>query len=189
MTDIMHDKIASHLARNIRQLREARGLTQEQLSKSANVPRATLANLESGQSNPTVSVVAKIASAFQVSVEELISPPRAACQFYPGASLSQRVRGGVAVRRVLPDVLQNIELDRMELAPGSRLVGIPHRTGTREYFACEIGPVELTVAGESWTLESGDVVVFRGDQKHSYSNLGTNKAIAYSIVLLSPVPL
>jgi quercetin dioxygenase-like cupin family protein len=43
------------------------------------------------------------------------------------------------------------------------------------------------VAGEQWTLGPGDVVVFRGDQRHSYRNGGTRLAIGYSVVLLTPV--
>jgi len=36
------------------------------------------------------------------------------------------------------------------------------------------------------TLEPGDVVVFRGDQRHSYRNPGRSKAVAYSVVALAP---
>ena len=32
----------------------------------------------------------------------------------------------------------------------------------------------------------GDVVVFRGDQNHSYRNPGRKKAIAFSVVALAP---
>jgi quercetin dioxygenase-like cupin family protein len=74
----------------------------------------------------------------------------------------------------------------MELPPGSMMTGIPHRIGTREYLACESGQVELVVSGETYQLSPGDVVVFRGDQKHSYANKGAKVAVAYSAVLLSP---
>ena len=49
----MADPVSPHLARNIRQLREARALTQEQCSRISGVPRPTWANLESGGANPT----------------------------------------------------------------------------------------------------------------------------------------
>src|SRR6266404_4937901 len=59
--------------------------------------------------------------------------------------------------------------------------------GTREYLACEAGTIVLAAAGERWTLRAGDVVVFRGDQRHSYANPGTVIAVGYSVVLLVPV--
>lgn len=34
-------------------------------------------------------------------------------------------------------------------------------------------------------LEPGDVVVFRGDQKHGYRNPGRGTAVAYSVVTLA----
>ena len=45
---------ALHLGRNIQTLREARGVTQQQIARVAGVPRATWANLESGAANPTL---------------------------------------------------------------------------------------------------------------------------------------
>src|SRR5262249_17150842 len=173
----MGNAIAGYIAQNIRQLRQSRGLTQEQLSRLSGVPRPTWANLESGASNPTVAVLTKVATALQVPVEELISPPKASAKFYPADSIPKQRRGGVHIRKLLPDHLQGLELDRMELPPGSLMTGIPHRLGTREYLACEAGRVELVVSGEKYELSPGDVVVFRGDQKHSYANHGVKVAI------------
>src|SRR5687768_2230357 len=49
------DIAAVNLGRNIAQLRKARGLSQQQISKVAGIPRATWANLESGGANPTLA--------------------------------------------------------------------------------------------------------------------------------------
>jgi len=182
----MEDAIAGYLAQNIRQLRQSRSLTQEQLSRLSGVPRPTWSNLESGTANPTVAVLAKVAAALQVPVEELISPPKALARLYQADSIPKQRRGSVLIRKLLPDHLQGLELDRMELPPGSSMVGVPHRMGTREYLACEAGQVELVVSGEKYRLSAGDVVVFRGDQKHSYANRGAKVAVAYSAIVLGP---
>ena len=42
------------------------------------------------------------------------------------------------------------------------------------------------MAGEHSRLAPGDVVVFRGDQRHSYRNPGARTAVGYSVVLLAP---
>jgi hypothetical protein len=36
-------------------------------------------------------------------------------------------------------------------------------------------------------VKPGDVLVFRGDQKHGYRNTETQTAVAYSVVVLAPV--
>ena len=175
---------ASHLARNIKALREQRGLSQAQLAKLSGVPRPTWANLESGAANPTLAVLLKVSATLQVSLEELVGPPRAAAQLYRPGDLRERKRGKVKVRDLLPDPMSGLQMERMELAGGATMTGIPHTPGTREYLCCEIGTIRLTASGETWTLEPGDVLVFRGDQKHSYANPARRIAIAYSVVAL-----
>ncbi|HEX4353535.1 MAG TPA: cupin domain-containing protein, partial [Polyangiales bacterium] len=123
----------------------------------------------------------------QIRIEELIGPPKAAARFYRAADLPVRTRGNVTVRKLLPDALAGFEIERMEFPVGSTLVGVPHTPGTREYLTCELGEVQLTAAGESWRLEAGELVVFRGDQRHSYKNLGGRIAIAYSVVAFAPM--
>jgi len=80
-----------------------------------------------------------------------------------------------------------MEIDRMELAPGGRFQGVPHRPGTHEYLCCERGRLVLHVAGERLDLEPGDVAAFAGDQRHSYENRGRAPAVAFSVVTLAPV--
>lgn len=157
------------------------------MARISGIPRPTWANLESGASNPTLSVLIKVAGALQVPVEELIAAPRAVVKLYKSRSLQTTQRGKVRLRRLLPDTISGFEIDRLELPPGAYMAGVPHTPGTREYLTCESGRVQLSVAGETWDLESGDVVVFRGDQKHGYRNESSQTTIAYSVVALSPV--
>jgi transcriptional regulator with XRE-family HTH domain len=183
----MSEELPARLARNVRHLREARGLTQEQVAKLSGVPRATWSHLESGSANPTLSVLHKVALSLQVPIEELTSSPREACRFYPRDALTVVKRGDVTLRGLLPDRIPGVLIDRMDLPAGARMTGVPHMPGTREYLTCESGEIVLAVAGEQWRLAPGDVVVFRGDQRHSYSNPASRPAVGYSVVLLAPV--
>ncbi len=181
----MDDGLARRLAGNVRQLREARGLTQQQMARTAGVPRATWANLESGTANPTLSILDRVARAFQVSLEELTAAPRAAARLYPRDSLPSQARGTCTVRKLLPDKVSGMEIDRIALPPNGKMTGVPHTPGTREYLTCEEGSLKLTVAGDTWTLAPGDVIVFHGDQRHSYANAGPRPAVGYSVVVLA----
>jgi quercetin dioxygenase-like cupin family protein len=66
------------------------------------------------------------------------------------------------------------------------MTGVPHTAGTREYLTCETGRIVLTASGERYELGPGDVVVFRGDQRHAYANPGGVTAVGYSVVVLAP---
>ncbi|HKC25173.1 MAG TPA: XRE family transcriptional regulator [Thermoanaerobaculia bacterium] len=178
---------AARIARNLRQLREARGATQQQMARLAKLPRATWANLEAGDANPTLSVLHRVAVALQIPIDELVAPPRSTSRLYPRERLSTRTRTGVEIRSLLPDPIPGTVLERLELPPRAQMVGVPHTPGTREYLACESGTLELAASGERFTLREGDVVVFRGDQRHSYANPGSETAVGYSVVLFVPV--
>jgi transcriptional regulator with XRE-family HTH domain len=178
--------IPGRLAANLRQLREARGLSQQQAARLAGLPRPTWATLETGSANPTLAVLLGVAAALQVSIEELVGPPRATGRLYRAAELRSRRRGAVTVRDLLPEKIAALEIERLEIPREAVLNGIPHTPGTREYLACERGRIELATEGEVFALGAGDVVVFRGDQRHSYRNPGADTAIGYSVVALAP---
>lgn len=182
----MDEDVSTHLARNVRQLREARGLSQQKVATLCGVPRATWAHIESGAANPTLAVLVKVSGALRVSIEELIGPPRAAARLYRAGTLQARRRGGVTVRELLPEAQPGLQLERLELPAGAAMTGVPHTPGTREYLACERGAVTLSAGGETWRVSAGDVLVFRGDQKHAYRNEGRSLAVAYTVVALVP---
>lgn len=172
-----------NLASNVRRLREAHNMSQQRIAELSGLPRATWASLESGAANPTLGVLRKAAFALQVSIEELIGAPRNEIDHIPAAEVKQRKRQDARIRPLVPDALPGLEFSRMEITPNGRMVGVPHTTGTREYLTCESGRIELIVAGEHWRLEAGDMLVFRGDQRHSYRNPDSRTtAVAISVV-------
>jgi len=60
------------LGKNLKMLRLKRKLSQGELSKSFNVDRAYISNIENGRMNPTLSTLEKIAQALKVSIKELV---------------------------------------------------------------------------------------------------------------------
>ena len=191
MEDKLHLKLGENLASNLRYLRAQRSITQAKLAKQAGLPRSTLATLELGDGNPTLSVIARLSLALQVSIEELLSTPRAQVQRFPKGSLpsSKRSGGAVWVSKLLPDPVPSMEIDRIELKPGASFRGVPHRPGTREYLCCEKGQITLWAASERIDLQPGDVAAFQGDQRHSYKNEGTTTAVGFSVVALVPIAI
>ena len=187
--DDLTARLADNLASNLKWVRDRRRLTQAGLARLADIPRSTLANLETGMGNPTLSVLGRLAASLQLSIEELLSTPRATCQLYPAGSLPVQRRGGrrkSEVHKLLPDPIPGMEIDRMDLPAGGAIKGVPHRPGTREYLYCESGELVVRAAGERYDVSAGDVLAFQGDQPHSYANEGSARAVAFSVVTLAP---
>jgi len=62
-----------NLVKEVKQLREKLGLSQEKLARLADVSNNTIINIEAGkQDNPTIDTLKKVAKALNVSVEDLI---------------------------------------------------------------------------------------------------------------------
>jgi transcriptional regulator with XRE-family HTH domain len=60
------------IADNVRSLRKAADLSQEELADEAGVDRTYISQVERAQRNITVSVLAKIANALKVSPDKLL---------------------------------------------------------------------------------------------------------------------
>lgn len=64
--------ICRRVGQNVRQLREAKGLSQEALAYNAKLHRTYLSGLELGDRNATLRVLARIAKALKVEPVELL---------------------------------------------------------------------------------------------------------------------
>ena len=69
----MSNKISA-VAKNIRKYRKQKGLSQDKLSRLADISHATMIKIESGGiQSPTIDTVQKIAKALGVSVDNLLN--------------------------------------------------------------------------------------------------------------------
>ena len=64
--------IMSSITRNLKKLRESKGLSQEKLARLSDVANNTIVKIEAGKNqNPTLDILKKIAKALGVSLDEL----------------------------------------------------------------------------------------------------------------------
>jgi transcriptional regulator with XRE-family HTH domain len=64
--------IRTRLGHNIRQLREAKGWSQEDYADRAGIHRTYVSDIERGRRNPTITVVEKLAGPFGVPPGSLL---------------------------------------------------------------------------------------------------------------------
>jgi transcriptional regulator with XRE-family HTH domain len=60
------------VAMRLKELRKARGMSQEVLASRASISRTYLARLETARQDPTLSTLEKLAKALKVPVEKLL---------------------------------------------------------------------------------------------------------------------
>jgi len=187
----MTENTSERLAENLIYLRKSRKLTQQKLSDLSDVPRATIANIENGNSNPSLKTLIKISSALQNSIEELLRIRKVDALYIPASKLRKKLYkgGGLSVSKLLPENVKSFEFERIEIKSSYMKTGVSHLPGTKEIFHCVKGSFVITVSGEQFVLKEGDVLSFSGDQKHSYYNKesksATTVAVGITLVLFT----
>jgi len=69
------NRICSLLGKRLRDLRESRGWSQEELAEESDLDPTYIGGIERGRRNPSLVSLAKLASALKVSLPELLRVP------------------------------------------------------------------------------------------------------------------
>lgn len=167
--------ITEWTAQNIKRLRESRKLTLEGAAKATGVSRSMLAQIEKGETNPTIGVLWKIANGFKVSFTSLVECPREATALVRAERITplQEDGGKYLNYPLFPfEEERQFELYRIVILPGGELQAQPHIAGTEEYVTVFAGRAEITTDGQTFVLCEGDALRFHADTAHSYRNCG-----------------
>ncbi len=65
-------KISKKLGNNLKKIRLEKGMSQGDICRATGMDRGYISRVESGQKNPTISNLEKIAKALKISPDELI---------------------------------------------------------------------------------------------------------------------
>jgi len=68
----MKDSEIQRFAKNMKKLREAKGMSQGDIHRATRIDRAYISNLEAGKQNPTLETIAKIAEALDITSDKLL---------------------------------------------------------------------------------------------------------------------
>lgn len=178
------DETAVNLGRQIRMLREQRGLSQRELAKAASISRNTLSLIERGQTSPTVSTLKLLATAMAVEINAFFQPYEEANIVFTKASRRPHLlldHGtladlglGILEPLVTPLLLQ--------LEPGARSGPALTHDG-QDFIFCLSGEVLYSVNDHGYILEPGDSLFFDGRFPHRFRNTGME--VASILILLS----
>jgi len=172
--------LAEAIGARVKQERQSRRWTLDQLAGAAGVSRRMLINVEQGAANPSVGTLLRLSDALGVGLPALVEPaprtPARVVRAGQGATLWTSEAGGRGILVAGTEPPNVVELWDWTLPPGDRYDSQPHSRGTRELAQLLEGTLEITVGGQPVTLEIGDAVTFSGDVAHSYANPGSVRA-------------
>jgi transcriptional regulator with XRE-family HTH domain len=181
--------LAVAIGGRIRQERQTRHWTLDQLAEAAGVSRRMLVNVEQGAANPSVGTLLRISDALGVGLPALVELPRPkplkVTRQGEGVVLWTGDSGGRAVLVAGTDPPDVVELWDWSLGPGDRHVSEAHVAGTKELVQVHQGAITVEVGEQFLGLDAGDAVSFPGDVAHSYVNAGT-EAARFSLAVFEP---
>jgi transcriptional regulator with XRE-family HTH domain len=169
----------------VAELRALRGWSLTELGGRAHVSSSMLSEIERERANPTLAVAHRIATAFGLTIDELLAPsPSRSMRLILGSDPRQTYlrSDAVTIRTLSPlDFDRGLEFYEIRLRPGGVLASAPHPVGTREILSLHTGELVVTSGVEEQSLAAGDSLMYRADVEHSIRNEGPDEAIAYLI--------
>ncbi|MCH7344849.1 XRE family transcriptional regulator [Pelomonas sp. CA6] len=170
-------------------LRQAQGLSLDELSRRAGVSKSMLSQIERNQANPTVAVVWRLANALRVELSDLLSGERPAA---PGIELvaahatpALSSPDGLCRLRILGpiDLAGQFEWYELTVQPGGALESEAHEPGSREHLSVLSGELEVSASGSRQQLGAGETARYAVDGPHAIRNHGGQPATAMLVVL------
>lgn len=173
----------------LQRMRLERGLTLEDLSRTAGVSKSMLSQIEREKANPTIAVAWRLANALGVGIAELLSAAEPKVELIrilephetptlPGE------HAGYALKILGPlELAGRYEWYELVLAPGGALVSNPHDPGATEHLTLLQGQVEVEVDGSKKKLKVGGTARYEADRSHAIRNTGKTEAKALMVVI------
>lgn len=159
---------------NLKKLREERGYSLSKLAEIVGVSKSMLAQIEKGDTNPSVGTIWKIANGLRVSFTSLLSEdnyPIKVVRKDELKSLYQEDRK-YSIHPYFPyNKDKRFEIYSVDLAANGKHYSEAHAKGVEEYFIVTAGKIEVLIGKEKIELEENDAVRFTADCEHSYTNL------------------
>lgn len=179
--------VTSAVARQVRELRAARGWSFDELAGRSGVSKGMLVQIEGARTNPSIGTLCRVADAFGVNIARLLEPAEESTVRISRADeapvLWRGDRGGTA--HLLsglgePDL---VELWDWRLAPGEAHDSPDHPRGTREVLHVLAGTVIVVVDGVPHDVRAGETIEFHADREHGYRNDGDEPARLVMVVV------
>lgn len=182
------DELAQLFGSRVRALRDASGMTLQQLAQSSGVSRAMLSKVERGEKSPTIGIASRIARSLQTSLTELTGD-----QATDGTTVVLRR----ADRPTFRDAETGFERHLVSPSKGSSGVEVvyhylpagvstgmlpPFPAGTEKQIVVTLGHLILDLKDGKVHLGPGDSLFFIADVEHGLIN-PTDEPCGYYVVI------
>ncbi|MDD7738922.1 MAG: XRE family transcriptional regulator [Fusicatenibacter sp.] len=167
------DYLSHNIAVNLNRIRKAKGMSLDVVAEQTGVSKSILAQIERGDSNPTIGTLGKITSGLRIEFDDLIqSQPRDTFLVKVENTVpTKEMPGQYKVWTCFPIEDNNlVEIYRIDIEPSHSYVSGSHGEKTREYISVREGELLIELKDASYRVTTDDVFRFESDREHRYVN-------------------
>ena len=173
-------ELSRAVAENIKRIRKSKKLSIERTAGMAGVSRSMLGQIERGETNPSVAVIGKLATALKVPAQILLENDSFDTLLLARELDSKPVRhdGGKAILRPsFPyDETTHQESFFLDLYISAHYQPEPSVPGCVCHVTVMSGTVSLLAEGEKYQLLERDAIRFAADQPYQFENMTNSTA-------------
>ena len=174
-----------NLGVQLKKIRNQRGMSLDEIARLTDVSKGQLAQMEKGESNPTVSTIWKIADGLKISFSSLLQAPKNSVKKIKPTEVPFLTEdsGRYRVFSIIPyDPERGWEFYRVELDPSCSYESASHMLGVQETLTIVDGRMKVELETEEVELSKGETLVFSGNQKHRYVNTSESMSVIHLII-------
>jgi XRE family transcriptional regulator, regulator of sulfur utilization len=169
------DELTSQLAENLKAIRKKGNYSLDDLALLCGVSKSALAQIERGETSPSISTVWKIANGLKTSFTELLRRPQESAVVV-GFREREHLSASGDGYRIYPlfpfEEDRGFEVYYVEMDEGVSMEAEGHGTGVEEYVFVLSGRLGLHFSGERIVVEAERSIRFAAERPHGYSNPG-----------------
>lgn len=185
MEGILLEDIKHIVAQNIIKFRKKGGLSLQQLSEITGVSKTMLNQIETGQSNPSITILWRISSGLKVPLSQLISTQNKEIEVIDKTTIQPMYnseKNVITYPYFLYEIDQPFEIFQTELQPHSSLQSESHHQKSIIFLVVTRGDISLIIENEKYSLSKDQAIKFSSDLYHEYIN-ETNETASFLSVL------
>lgn len=184
----MEDKYLSIISDNIKSFRQEKNLSLEKASKITGVSKSMIAQIERREVNPTVTILAKIAEGFGISLLDILYVQQPDFIVVPKEEITpvEEDYGRIKIYKTLPfNTRRRFEQHMIEVESNGDSGEKTNPGNSSTYLMVLKGNINFTLEDTLHKISSGDMVQYLGNIRYSYMNPG-KKSCRMSMIIHYP---
>ena len=164
------------LGKKIRQMRNQKGLTQEELADRCELTKGYISQLENNLNSPSIATLTDILSALGSNLAEFFREEAEEKIVFSKSEYIEKDADGVLWNWLIPNAQKNMmEPVLVELDEGVETVGdIPHEG--EEFGYVMDGKIAIILGNKHHLCKKGEAFYYSANKPHSILNKGKGKA-------------